>query len=178
MISKRDIINEVLANEGGYVNHPHDSGGATNYGITEDVARFYGYQGDMRDMPRPFAFDIYVSMFWLGVRADKLLELSELVASEVVDTAVNCGPHKAGEILQRSLNVLNNQGKLYGDLVVDGVIGSRTINALQIYLSHREENTLVKMFNVLQGAFYVELVERREKDESFIYGWFNKRITL
>ena len=110
--------------------------------------------------------------------ADHLLVLSGAVTAEVVDTAVNCGPHKAGEILQRALNVLNLKGGLYDDLTADGVIGSRTLRALQAYLSHREEATLVKMLNVLQGAFYVELAERREKDESFIYGWFNKRVVI
>ena len=178
MISKQDIIDEVIAAEAGYVDNPDDSGGKTNYGVTEEMARFYGYEGDMRDLPRSFAFEVYAAIFWYAVGADHLLVLSEPVTAEVVDTAVNTGPHRAAEILQRALNVLNLKGELYDDLTADGVIGTRTLRALQAYLLHREEATLVKMLNVLQGAFYVELAERREKDESFIYGWFNKRVVL
>ena len=29
------VIERVLAHEGGYVNHPKDPGGATNFGITQ-----------------------------------------------------------------------------------------------------------------------------------------------
>jgi lysozyme family protein len=178
MSLKNDIINEVIEAEAGFVDNPDDSGGKTKYGITEEMARFYGYEGDMRGLPRSFAFEVYAAIFWYAVGADHLLVLSEPVAAEVVDTAVNTGPHKAGEILQRSLNVLNLKGELYDDLTADGIIGSRTLRALQAYLQHRDESTLVKMLNVLQGAFYVELAERREKDETFIYGWFNKRVIL
>ena len=85
---------------------------------------------------------------------------------------------KPAKYYSGALNVLNLKGELYDDLTADGVIGSRTLRALQAYLVHREEATLVKMLNVLQGAFYIELAERREKDESFIYGWFNKRVIL
>jgi lysozyme family protein len=178
MKTKAEIIGEVLAAEGGFVDHPDDSGGPTNLGITQDMARFYGFEGDMRDLTAEFAFDCYAAVYWYAVGADHLLVLSESVTAEVVDTAVNTGPHKAGQILQRSLNVLNLGGSLYADLSVDGAIGFRTLRALRLYLEHRDEAVLVKMLNALQGAFYVELAERREKDESFIYGWFNARINL
>jgi len=173
---KNEIINDIIRVEGGYVNDPSDSGGATNFGITEVVARSYGYTGDMRDLPRETAYDIYVAKYWDAIRADDIVELSEAVAAEVVDTSVNMGPHRAGKFLQRSLNVLNNRGSSYPDLVVDGNIGPASVSALTMYLNARDESTLVRMLNCLQGAYYVELAERREKDERFIYGWFNNRV--
>lgn len=42
---------DVEEREGRYVNHPSDPNGATNWGITERVARANGYQGDMRTLP-------------------------------------------------------------------------------------------------------------------------------
>jgi lysozyme family protein len=172
------IINEIIRVEGGYVNDSSDSGGETNFGITEAVARAYGYAGAMRDMPRGVAFDIYAARYWDAVRADDLLALSENVASEVVDTGVNMGTGRAGRILQRALNVLNVGGSLYPDLVVDGAIGPMTIQALRAYLAERNELVLCRALNCLQGAHYIELAERREKDEKFVYGWLKNRVVL
>ena len=175
---KEKVINEIIRIEGGYVNDPSDSGGETNYGITVAVARANGYDGPMRDLPREVAFQIYADRYWDAVRADDIAELSEAVAEEVVDTCVNMGSGRAGTFLQRALNVLNNRGQLYADLVVDGAIGNKTIAALRAYLERREEEALLKALNCLQGAFYIELSERREKDERFVYGWLCNRVNL
>lgn len=178
MLLKDKTISKIIDVEGGFVDDPSDSGGATNYGITESVARAYGYTGHMRDLPRRVAFDIYTVKYWQSVDADNILFISEAIAAEVVDTAVNMGIKRAVIFLQRSLNVLNQHGDLYTDVVIDGVMGSATLKALIEYDMKRDVTILVKMLNCLQGAFYVELAERREKDEKFIYGWFKNRVEL
>lgn len=175
---KERIINEIIRVEGGYVNDPKDSGGETNFGITVAVARDHGYNGPMRDMPREVAFDIYSAKYWGTVKGDQLVELSEAVAEEVVDTSVNMGPGRAGKFLQRALNVLNSEAKLYADLTVDGDIGPATLSALAAYLDQRNELVLSRALNCLQGSFYIELAERREKDERFVYGWLKNRVVL
>jgi lysozyme family protein len=168
---KEQIINHIIDVEGGYVNDPSDSGGETNFGITVGTARRHGFRGAMVDMTRDHAFVIYSELYWDSVRAD---DMPGSVAAEVVDTGVNCGTSRAGKFLQRALNVLT-PGKA---IAVDGAIGSGTIRRLNEYLAKRDEATLVKMLNCLQGAFYVELAERREKDERFIYGWFKNRVVI
>ncbi len=105
---------------------------------------------------------------------DELVELSEIVAAEVIDTAVNMGTGRAGRFLQRALNVLS-PGEA---LKMDGQVGPATVGALRVYLRRRDEQTLVKALNCLQGAFYIELAERREKDERFVYGWLKHRVGL
>jgi len=177
-MDKTQIINEILRIEGGYVNDPSDSGGETNFGITIAEARACGYEGAMIDLPRQDAFNIYAKKYWDAVRADELIALSKTVAEEVVDTSVNMGPGRSAKFLQRSLSVLNDRQRLYPDLIVDGDIGPATIDALAVYLSMRAEGALVKALNCLQGAFYIELAERREKDERFVYGWFRNRVEL
>ena len=175
---KERIINEIIRVEGGYVNDPKDSGGETNFGITVAVARDHGYNGPMRVMPREVAFDIYSAKYWDAVKGDQLVELSEAVAEEAVDTSVNMGPGRAGKFLQRALNVLNSEAKLYADLTVDGAIGPATLSALAAYLDQRNELVLSRALNCLQGSFYIELAERREKDERFVYGWLKNRVVL
>jgi lysozyme family protein len=175
---KKRIIDAIIEVEGGYVDDPTDSGGETKYGITKNVALANGYVGDMHNMPRSLAFDIYALRYWDAVCADRIAELSERIAEEVVDTAVNIGVGRAAKFLQRSLSVLNNMGSLFSDLVIDGDIGPATINALAHYLKHRDESAMLLALNCLQGAFYIELAERREKDERFVYGWLKNRVGL
>jgi len=175
---KQKIINEIIRVEGGFVDDPSDSGGATNFGITETVARAYGYFGSMRDLTREDAFNIYSDMYWDSIRGNGLAALSERVAEEVVDTAVNMGVKRASEFLQRALNVLNNREKYYSDISTDGIIGDGTLMALESCVFKRGDEVLVKMLNCLQGAFYDDLAERRGKDERFIAGWFKHRVKL
>ena len=176
---KNDIINEIIRIEGDkYTHDPDDSGGASKYGCTETEARAFGYKGHMRDLPRSVAFDLLSIRFWDKVKGDDLQRISINVCKEVVDTGVNMGPYRASKFLQRCLNVLNNKASLYRDLTVDGKIGPSTLMALTAYLNTRDESVLLKALNSLQGAKYIELAERREKDEKWIYGWYKNRVEI
>lgn len=180
MTYKDETIEKILKIEGGYVNNPNDSGGETNYGVTKSKARQYGYTGLMQDLPRNLAYEIYEKEFWDKLRLDDIVKLAPTVARELADTGINMGTGRAAEFLQRSLNVLNNRQQYYPDIKVDRAIGNKTIGALRSFVEFRGDGgrlVLFNMLNCLQGAFYVELSERREKDEEFIYGWYKHRIT-
>lgn len=179
MSAKARLIAGIIAVEGGYVDDPADSGGETNWGITEKVARVSGYTGVMRDMPRSVAESIYSAKYWDSLRLDTIEALSAAVAEEMADTGVNLGVKRAVTFLQRSLNVLNDRQRLYPDIAADGLVGDRTVETLGSYLAARGEEgaaVLVRMLNCLQGAFYVDLAERRVKDERFVYGWMRNRV--
>lgn len=181
MSYKKQFIDKIIKIEGGYVNDPDDSGNATNFGITEAVARRFGYKGSMRSMPRSTAFKIYEKMYWHALNLDDVEKLSPSIAQELADTGVNQGTGRAAEFIQRSLNVLNNREKLYNDIKVDNDVGNITIKTLTKYLEIRGEAgelVIFNMLNCLQGAFYVTLAEKREKDEKFINGWFTHRVNI
>jgi len=181
MKSINDIIGDVIAAEGGIVNNPSDPGGATNFGITQSVARGHGYKGDMRDLPESLARAIYYEDYVVKPGFDKVLILSAQIAAELVDTGVNMGPAVAAKFLQRSLNAFNTEGKLFTDLIVDGQIGNATINALAAYMKVRKEkaiDVLLKALNCLQGARYIELSESNKKLRSFTFGWLDNRVKL
>lgn len=172
-----DVISAVLTNEGGYVNDARDAGGETNFGITVATARSQGYTGAMRDMPRSFAAEVYRRQYVVAPGFDKIAAASMPIAAELVDTGVNMGPKVAGTFLQRALNGLNNGGKDYADLLVDGNIGSATLIALKAYLARRGaegERRLLALLNSLQGERYLSLCEGRVANEAFLYGWLQR----
>ncbi|RTR01954.1 glycoside hydrolase family 108 protein [Halomonas nitroreducens] len=178
---QRRLIDEVVDREGGYVNHSADRGGPTRYGITEAVARRHGYKGDMRELPRRLAFEIYADRYWHSLRLDQVAEIHEPLAEYLFDFGVNSGPGRAGEYLQRLLNVLNRVERDYDDIAVDGAVGPATLGALEAYHETRGRpglHVLAHAVNGLRLAFLVELAERRESQEAFSFGWLRRVIEL
>jgi lysozyme family protein len=172
-------IDDLIAREGGYVDHPADRGGPTNWGITEQVARAYGYTGRMQDMPRSVAKSIYLERYWEAPKFNLVNEHSAAVAEELLDTGVNMGPGVAARFLQRALNALNNEGKHYPDVPVDGAIGRITIAALRAYLGVRGKDghvVLVRALNAQQAVRYIEIAEARPNQEAFVHGWLLHRV--
>lgn len=174
-------IDELLGIEGDYADDPADSGGKTRFGITEAVARRHGYTGAMRALPAALAKGIYRADYWDAQNLAAVAMLSRKIALELFDTGVNMGTSQAGEFLQMSLNAFNRQATDYPDTEVDGAVGPATINALAAFLKRRGKDgevVLLRALNALQGAAYIELAERREKDERFVFGWFLQRIAI
>lgn len=172
------IIEDVLSNEGGYVNDPRDAGGETMYGITIATARANGYTGPMRQLPRETAFEIYRKKYVDAPGFAAIAAVSMPIAAELVDTGVNMGPPTASKFLQRLLNALNDRGDT-ADLVVDGVAGKGTLAALKAFLARRGaegERVLLVALNGLQAARYVELCELRPANRAFAYGWLRTRV--
>jgi len=175
-----ELIDGLIDREGGYVNHPSDRGGPTNFGITEAVARAHGYSGSMRNLPRSEAAAIYRRLYWLRPRFDQVERRSEAVAAELFDSGVNMGPSVAATFLQRALSALNRDRQDYADLVPDGRIGPATLAALDRFLELRGkrkgETVLLKALDALQGERYIRLAERRPANEAFLYGWLANRV--
>lgn len=128
----------LIGHEGGYVNHPNDPGGETMWGVTARVARKDGYRGDMRDLPRERAKDIYRRLYWAPVRAD---ELPAAVRFDVFDGAVNSGPAQSVTWLQRALGVDD-----------DGKLGPKTLAA-----AHAADPALPARFNGHRLQFMTDL---------------------
>ena len=173
------LIDNLLAREGGYVNHPADRGGATKFGVTEAVARAHGYTGPMSMLPRGEAAAIYRRLYWLRPRFDQVASRAPRIASELFDTVANMGPGGGATFLQRALTALNRNAKDFGDITPDGRIGPKTLAALDAFLKLRGdggETVLLRALEALQGERYVSLAERRPANEAFLYGWLANRL--
>lgn len=181
--SMKTVFDRAIAHtvgiEGGFSNHPADSGGATRFGVTERVARAYGFMGEMHALPVEVATEIYRRGFWNALNLDGIAMLSDSVALEVFDTAVNTTHGFATQSLQRCLNVFNREQADYPDITVDGIVGNDTLACLHTFITKRGptgEQVLVEALNSLQGAYYITLSETRPKDEAFTFGWFANRV--
>jgi lysozyme family protein len=111
----------VLEHEGGYINHPRDPGGATNFGVTQAVYDAYRKNNGQPKQSVKFITTaetraIYKFQYWDRVQGD-LLPIGLDYA--VFDFAVNSGVGRAAKYLQAVLGVAQ-----------DGQIGARTLAAI------------------------------------------------
>ena len=94
----------TLQFEGGYVDNPHDPGGATNLGITRAVlAQVRGRpvsRSEVMALSRDEARGIYRRLYWNSVAGDALPKGIDAV---VFDLSVNSGPQHAIHALQTAL---------------------------------------------------------------------------
>ena len=186
-MSVDSIINGILDIEGeAFTNDPADSGGPTKWGITHaTLARYRKVASVSADevsrLNRSEAFNCYYWLFVLEPGFDKIVAVSPSIGAEVIDTGVNCGPGVATIILQRCLNAFNNQGEHYPDIPTDGHCGTATANSLRAFLDKRGTSgtiVLYKALNALQGERYIDLCEKRQKDEKYVFGWFANRVGM
>lgn len=120
------MLDNLLKTEGGYVDHPADKGGPTNYGITIPALNEYtglrnNTKNDIKELPKYIARDIYMELYY---RKPKINRLPNNIQPIVFDMAVNHGPKIAVQLLQSQLLADG-----YHINKVDGDIGPLTINA-------------------------------------------------
>jgi lysozyme family protein len=178
----KDVIDKTIIVEGGYVNHPSDRGRATKGGITESVARKYGYLGDMKDLPLHLIQNIYAEDYWYTPKLHLMAERSMLIADEMFDTGVNMGTKVPIMFLQRLLNACNIKGTVYPDLLVDGDMGAKTLQAFDSLCKFRgfsaTEKVVFNCLNSLQTVRYIEICENRPLNEDFFWGWVTNRTSF
>src|ERR1044071_2425414 len=96
-----ESIRRVLASEGGYVNHPSDPGGPTNFGITIADYRKYAKRdataADVKAMRLDEARAIYRAHYWDALGCD---ELPAGLDYAVFDYGINSGIGRAGRVLR------------------------------------------------------------------------------
>lgn len=176
------ILTATLDNEGGYVNHPSDPGGATNHGVTERVARAAGYRGSMRDFPKHCAGpvticadSIYFDQYIKRPGYLPIVEADPAVGGELVDSAVNFGPPRPSRWFQQSMNELGAAG-----LAVDGQIGPASVAAyLSLQVRRGRVAACVATLDRLdakQEAEYRRLVRVNPKLKVFLKGWIAHRV--
>lgn len=154
----RDAVTKVLEHEGGFVNHPNDRGGATNWGITIGTySSWLGRQAtidEVRNMPKETALAIYKKNYWDKVWGDQIKYYS--VASTLFDQAVNRGPASAIKQAQKIVGVTQ-----------DGGMGPKTLEAI----NKMPDSQFLPQYLSASASFYNNLVARDPSQGVFLNGW-------
>lgn len=155
----------VLAREGGYVDNPHDHGGATNQGITQRTYNtFRAKQGldfmDVRAISYSEITAIYSANYWKVAGCNELPDPLDLVQ---FDSAVQHGPHTAIKLLQRALRITD-----------DGVLGAKTIGAVR----STEPSLLIRRYLDERKAYYAAIIAHDPSQQAFATGWKARMLAL
>ncbi|PCH69388.1 MAG: hypothetical protein COC06_07525 [Bacteroidales bacterium] len=187
---------ETCENEGGYSNHPSDKGGETYKGIArkhwpkwagwiiidslkgkEFMSGHWTKQLSGNSNLNELVKDFYKEEYWNKLSC---IHLPQDISNELFDTSVNMGKYYGACCLQMALNKLNRNQKDFSDLIVDGQIGSKTIEAIEAYKgterfssrnSEKLINWLLKWMNYFQLKKYDLITEKDQGQEVFIPGW-------
>lgn len=185
-INFKQAFDRLIAFEGGYVNDRTDKGGETYKGIARNFnpnlelwKRIDSYKGNKEFLSlikedgliNTLVMDFYRVEYWERLHCNAM---PFVIAEELFEQAVNFGINQAIKHLQITLNLLNNNQKYYGDIIVDGDYGLKTLNAMTSCFQRHSSNRLpYNILNYLQGARYIALMQRNVEYEKYI-GWFER----
>lgn len=177
-------LRALLKTEGGFVDHPNDRGGATNFGISLRFLRaeaaiskpvralFPGAIGveTVRNMTVDQAAELYLRCFWVPAKCDAL---PRPIDGAVFDQAVNGGIRTAGRLLQKATNAVSASLGL-PRLAEDGAIGVQTIAA-----AHRVPRAdLIAEMRRVAANRYRGIAIASPSQGVFLAGWISRANAL
>ncbi len=160
------MIDDVIRREGGFVAHPADRGGPTKFGITQaTLSHALGRAAsaaEVQALSAEQASEIYRREYYQGPRID---QLPARIQPLIFDSAVNHGPGRAIAFVQQVCNLAG-----FGQLVVDGVCGPKTIRAAHD-AAWAMKDWLLPALVEERRSFYHAIVERDPGQAVFLSGW-------
>ncbi|MFD1341862.1 holin-associated N-acetylmuramidase [Litorisediminicola beolgyonensis] len=161
----RQIAEEIVSREGGYVNDPDDPGGATNFGVTLGTLARLGRdldgdgrvtERDVKLLTRAQATEIFILHYF---ERPGIGRLPEALQASVFDMYVNAGAN-AVTILQRLLN------RMGARLVVDGKLGPKSW-AAATEIHSRAPDHLADAYGIERRNYYFALADRRPASRKY-----------
>ena len=161
----KDIAEEIVAREGGYVNDPDDPGGATNHGVTIHTLRRLGLDltgdgkvtpADVKRLTRAQAVDVFIEHYHLR---PGLGSLPAALQPSLFDMYVNAGAN-AVKVLQRLLTDMGFPCD------ADGAIGPATIRAAQM-AQDAAPSHLTDAYAIARRNYYYALADARPASRKY-----------
>lgn len=147
------IMEFVLAHEGGYVDHPDDPGGETNFGISKRSHPDL----DIKSLTREGAKEIYREGYWATVRGESF---PACVSLTLLDYAIHSGPSMSAKALQEVVSTKQ-----------DGRIGPKTIEATATLCAAIGARSVAQKHNRVRVEHLVRLASSRHSMRPFLLGW-------
>lgn len=167
-----DYIDRVLKEEGAYADTPGDRGGKTMRGITWGLYLAYCKTRDIRpsqdwfqNMTREEARDIYKAMFIEPLNIHVLYD--DRVKEAMFGAAIHHGGRRAVRFAQ----------KVVGNLVVDGIIGPKTLDGINQAAPTAFVNALAATRILFVDRFVQRTVRSGDLSQvQFLYGWHKRML--
>lgn len=161
----REIAEDIVGREGGFVNDKDDPGGATNRGVTIHTMRRLGLDldrdgdVDVQDV-KLVSFDLAVEIFLRHYfYKPRINQLPEPVQASVFDMQVNAGSN-AVKILQRMLASMGY------DIAADGAIGPQTTRiATQAF--DKNPAAFVDAYGIERRKYYFRIGDRKKTSRKY-----------
>jgi lysozyme family protein len=155
------ILDHLIAAEGGFVDNPNDRGGCTKYGIT--LATLRDWRGDstvdcdaVRDLTEAEAREIYRDRY---MERPRLSELPAELQALMVDSAVQHGRRRAIQWLQEAAGT-----------TADGIIGPVTLEVVH----DANRRGLYRRVLARRAVFYGEIISNDHSQAVFAEGWMRR----
>ncbi len=156
------LVNQVLENEGGFVDHPADRGGPTNHGVTQRTLAHWRKcevsSDDVRQLSKEEACEIYCQMYWRDYKLDTICD-NPVVNELLLDSSIQHDPVSTIKMLQRAIGS-----------TPDGLIGPMTRAAAQACSAQ----DLAAAFVAERVVYYGKVVKRDPSQVVFIDGWLQR----
>ena len=165
MKSVKQIAQEIVAREGGFVNDPADPGGATKHGVTLGTLQRLKLDltddgitsvADVQAMTPARAAEIFVQHYYHRPGLD---QLPQRIQASVFDMYVNAGAN-AVKILQRLLRQMGQS------VTVDGIIGPQTVAAARAADAAAPDH-LADAYGIARRNYYLRLADLRPASRKF-----------
>ena len=154
--------------EGGTSNNAADSGGLTNLGLTQTDIDNYRHGNSSFPAINPAqlttaqAQTIAKALYWTPLNLDAVN--NQVVAQAIYACGLNQGINTCGQLVQQSLNY-------FGCLVVvDGIIGQQTVNALNV-ITVKKPGAFLTRFNIYRKREYEAIINHNPTQAVFREGW-------
>lgn len=175
-----DAYNKLEKHEGGFVDNPHDHGGATNKGFSLVYLKTLGDEDrdgyldgdldhdqdvdvdDIKAITDASARQFALRGFWTKYRCDEIADAR--VAGKVFDLHFNMRPGVAGVVVQRALRAC------FKPVEEDGVVGTQTIAAINAV----DPDRMLVALRSEAAAVYRLIAAGDLTQRTFLNGWLNR----